>query len=401
MLLPESAGTQAHVTRWSERSDASNLPPNAIAGAITARRSRGLTLHDLTLSNPTRAGFDYPPELFVNQDGASEYAPESLGLLRTREQIAAHMRELGVGCEASRMLLTASTSEAYGFVFKLLCNPGDEVLVPAPSYPLFEHLARLESVNAVTYPLVLEDEFRIDLEQLRACITDRTRAIVVVSPNNPTGSMLRSDELAALAKLGLPIISDEVFGEYLLRPTPDRARTAIHSGDTQDVLVFSLFGLSKLVALPQAKLAWTCVSGPAAQVPDAMQRLEWIADTYLSVSTQVQVNAEHLLILGASVRGQIQRRIAHNLATLERVSRDCPSLSVLAPQGGWSVVVRVPATQSEEAWVLQLIDAGVLVHPGHFYDFDREAFLVLSLLPEAATFETAVRCLCACVNAVA
>lgn len=393
--MAESAGTQAHVTRWSERSDASDLPLNAIAEAIVARRSQGLPLDDLTLSNPTRAGIEYPETLFAHQAGASEYAPESLGLLQTREQIASHMRDLGVACDAPRMLLTASTSEAYGFVFKLLCNPGDEVLVPAPSYPLFEHLARMESVNAVSYPLLLEDEFRLDLEQVRARITERTRAIVVVSPNNPTGSMLRTDELSALARLGLPIVSDEVFGEFLLRPARDHARTAL---DTPDALVFSLFGLSKLVGLPQAKLAWTCVSGPEADVTEAMQRLAWIADTYLSVSTQVQLNAPRLLSLGASVRQQIRERTTYNLNTLERLSHDCPSITVLAPQGGWSVVIRVPATQSEEAWVLQLVDAGVLVHPGHFYDFDREAFLVLSLLPDVATFERGVRRICDCVN---
>lgn len=350
---------------------------------------------DLTLSNPTRAGFTYPPEIFAVAEHGQAYEPDALGLRSARDVIATHMNVLGIACSSQRMLLTASTSEAYGFLFKLLCDPGDEVLVPAPSYPLFEHLARLESVAPITYPLLLADDFRIDFDALRERVTERTRAIVIVSPNNPTGSLVKESELKALATLGLPIISDEVFGEFLFSPLPDTARTAQHFGDTASTLVFSLFGLSKLVGLPQMKLGWTCINGPAALVEQARTRLELIADTYLSVATPVQLQAAKLLSLGASVRDQVRTRTQQNLTTLRTLARECPALTVMTPEGGWTVVVRLPSTQSEEQWVLGLIDAGVYVHPGHFYDFEQEAFLVLSLLPEPEVFARGVALLCA------
>jgi aspartate/methionine/tyrosine aminotransferase len=293
------------------------------------------------------------------------------------------------------MLLTASTSEAYGFLFKLLCNPGDEVLVPAPSYPLFDHLARLESVTPVSYPLLVADDFRIDLDALRQRVTDRTRAIVIVSPNNPTGSFIQQSELVALAKLGLPIISDEVFGEFSFTRLADSARTALTVSDT---VVFSLFGLSKLVGLPQMKLAWTCINGPDALVSQAMRRLELIADTYLSVATPVQLQVDRLLSLGASVREQIRQRTHENLDALRSSTRSCPSITVLTPEAGWSVVLRLPSTRTEEQWVLGLIGAGVYVHPGHFYDFANEAYVVLSLLPEPVLFVRGVALLSEHVN---
>lgn len=380
---------------WSSRSNHAESARNAIAAAIETRQNAGLALLDLTLSNPTQAGFAYPWELFAAPPNAARYRPESLGLTSARNAIASHMQTLGVPADATRMLLTTSTSEAYGFLFKLLCDPGDNVLVPTPSYPLFEHLARLESVSTVGYPLLHADGFAIDVHALRQRINERTRAIVIVSPNNPTGSIITTAELKQLATLGLPIVSDEVFGEFPLHPASGSARTAL---DTPDALVFSLFGLSKLVGLPQLKLAWTCVSGPDVLVEQALKRLELIADTYLSVATPVQLSVERLLSRGSEVRALIRDRTRHNLQALQHHARHCPALSVLSPAGGWCVVLRVPATQSEEQWVLSLIDAGVLVHPGHFYDFDREAFLVLSLLPEPEHFQHGVELLCAHVN---
>jgi len=353
-------------------------------------------LIDLTLSNPTRAGFRYPAELFEPAADARAYAADALGLFSAREAIAGHMRTLGVPADADRMLLTASTSEAYGFLFKLLCDPGDEVLVPAPSYPLFDHLARLESVTPVNYALLAADEFRIDVDALRSRITERTRAIVIVSPNNPTGSVVKRDELHALASLGLPIISDEVFGEFRFAPSTESAHTALTVTDT---LVFSLFGLSKLVGLPQMKLAWTCINGPDALVRQAIKRLELIADTYLSVATPVQLQVERLLSRGGSVRGQIRDRTRRNLTALQTLVRACPSITVLTPEAGWTAVLRLPSTLSEEQWVLSLIDAGVYVHPGHFYDFANEAYVVLSLLAEPDAFARGVETLCARVGA--
>ncbi len=394
MLLAASLGTPQQV-KWSTRSDGADGPHNAIARAVVARRAAGEPLIDLTLSNPTQAGFAYPWELFAAPAHAARYQPESLGLTGTRNIIAAHMRALGVPADAQRMMLTASTSEAYAFLFKLLCDPGDQVLVPTPSYPLFEHLARLESVDTRTYPLLSADNFAIDVHALRERINGHTRAIVIVSPNNPTGSIVTTAELRQLATLGVPIISDEVFGEFPLQPSPDASRTAL---GTPDALVFSLFGLSKLVGLPQMKLAWTCVSGPDAQVETALARLELIADTYLSVSTPVQLSIERLLDRGEGVRAQISERTRQNLQTLRDVARSCPALSVLSPEAGWCVVVRLPTTHSEEQWVIDLIAAGVLVHPGHFYDFQHEAFLVLSLLPEPSAFREGIERLCGHVN---
>lgn len=384
--------------RWSSRSDNAEGPRNEIAVAIERRRAASLPLIDLTLSNPTEAGLHYATGLFAHTADAISYQPDALGLRSARQTIAAHMHDLGVPADPDRMLLTASTSEAYGFLFKLLCDPGDEVLVPAPSYPLFDHLARLEAVTPVSYPLLPADDFRIDLGALRQRITERTRAIVIVSPNNPTGSMIKHEELQALGDLGLPVISDEVFGAFLFTPSALSARTALYVTDT---LVFSLFGLSKLVGLPQMKLAWTCINGPDALVQQSLRRLELLADTYLSVATPVQLQVERLFSLGTNVRGQIRDRTRHNLTTLQTLARTCPAISVLTPEAGWCVVVRLPSTRSEEQWALGLIErSGVIVHPGYFYDFADEAYVVLSLLPPADVFMRGVTLLCEHVNEV-
>lgn len=357
-----------------------DLSPNRLAVALTRAREEARPILDLTESNPTRAGLPYPRATILDALSSPEallYEPAPFGLVSAREAVARELR-----MDPARVVLTASTSEAYAFLFKLLCDPGDEVLVPVPSYPLFEHLARLEAVRAVPYRLAYDGAWHVDVDSLRGAVTARTRAIVTVSPNNPTGSYLKRAELASIAALRLPIVSDEVFASYPLRDDPARASSAL---EARGALVFALGGLSKLAALPQMKLAWMAVGGDAPDVNDALGRLEVVADAYLSVGTPVQRALPHLLASRASVEGAIRSRTRANLALLRsRVAGT--SATPLDVEGGWYATLRVPATRSEEGWVLALLEEdGVYVHPGHFFDFEREAYLVLSLLtPEAA-----------------
>jgi aspartate/methionine/tyrosine aminotransferase len=294
--------------------------------------------------------------------------------------------------EPDQLVLTASTSDAYGLIFKLLADPGDNVLVPQPSYPLFESLTRLDGVRAAPYQLEWHGQWSIDRDSLTAAVTSSTRAVLVVSPNNPTGSMLRladRDWLVDLAgRRALALIADEVFADYRLAPRPDA--TSLLGEDR--ALTFVLGGLSKSAGLPQMKLAWIAVSGPAPTTGDALTRLAVIADTYLSVATPVQLAASDLIEAGRGIRRAIQARLDENLATLVRTLRPWPSLALLAPEGGWSAVVRVPAILPEEALVLRLIEqAAVRVHPGYFFDFPSEAFVVLSLLPPPDVFGEGLR----------
>ena len=290
----------------------------------------------------------------------------------------------------SRILLTASTSEAYSYLFKLLANPGDEILVPRPSYPLFEALAGLDSVRAVQYPLRYDGVWHVDFDALERAVTWRTRAMVVVNPNNPTGSFLKRDEAARLeifaAGRALAILSDEVFADYGFGEDPARVVTL---ADTRTALTFVMSGLSKIAGLPQMKLGWIVASGPGNE--RALDRLEWIADTFLSVATPVQVALPRLLEISEGIRAQIRARTAANLALLRALTLRSAA-NVLTVEGGWYAVLQVPRTQSEEQWAIALLrDYNVLVQPGFFYDFESEAFLVVSLLTEAATFEKGVR----------
>ncbi len=374
------------MTRLPSSRSSFDLAPNRLALALARARQEERAILDLTESNPTRAGLPYARATILEALASADallYEPSPFGLWSAREAVA---RELEV--DPSRVVLTASTSEAYGFLFKLLCDPGDEVLVPVPSYPLFEHLARLEAVRAVPYRLAYDGRWHVDVDSLRNAVSQRTRAIVTVSPNNPTGSYLKHDELAALSSLGLPIVSDEVFASYPLREDPTRATSAL---EAQGTLVFSLGGLSKLAALPQMKLAWIVVGGDAPDVTDAMARLEVLADAYLSVGTPVQHALPHLLASRVSAESAIQSRTRANLELLRsRVSGTAGTL--LDAEGGWYATLRVPATRSEETWVLELLEEDcVHVHPGHFFDFEREAYLVLSLLTPEAIFAEGVR----------
>ncbi len=366
--------------------------PNALAEAVARVRRDGGELLDLTVGNPTTAGLPYDARAILEalaDPRALVYAPEPLGLDAAREAVARDWAARGVTVDASRIALTASTSEAYAVLFKVLCDPGDEVLVPAPSYPLLGFLAAFESVTLVPYPLVHADRWHVDLGALRAAVTPRTKAIVVVNPNNPTGSYLGEDELEAMLDLELPIISDEVFATYPLAAPAGRVATVVHA--TRG-LVFALSGLSKLAALPQLKLGWIGVAGERALVARAMKRLELVLDTFLSVATPIQLALPTILARRVVTEEAIRARTRVNLEVLRAALGSAPSARVLGVEGGWYAIVRVPETQSDEAWALALVEAGVQVQPGYFFDMGRGAHLVVSLLtPEDVFAEGASR----------
>jgi hypothetical protein len=369
------------------------LEANAVSRALDRRRASGATLLDLTQTNPTRVGISYPSDVLssLSDRKAAVYAPYPLGLPDARSAIAEEVSAAGGAIASSQIVLTASTSEAYSLLFKLLCNAGDEVLVPQPSYPLFEMLTRLEGVEACAYQLDHHSGWSIDRASVEHAVTSRTRAILAVTPNNPTGSMLRAADLewltALCARSGIAFIADEVFADYPLMPRPDACRVA---GDRR-ALTFALGGLSKSAGLPQVKLGWVVVSGPDGLVAAALDRLEVICDTFLSVSTPVQVAARRLIESGRAIRAAIRARLARNLHRLQDRLRSFPGVTLIDPEGGWSAVLRVPQTTSEEELVLRLIeDANVIVHPGYFFDFAGEAFLVVSLLPLPDEFDAAI-----------
>jgi len=363
--------------------------PNRLTRAVAAKRSEGVAILDLTESNPTHAGFAYPPEIVgaFSDERLLRYDPSPAGLIEAREAVAHYYARRGHRVEPGRILLTASTSEAYAYLFKLLTDPGDQILAPRPSYPLFELLAAMESVEVRSYPLVRHGQWAIDFDALAAAVTGRTRAIILVNPNNPTGSFLKRDEWERLARLcaehRLALISDEVFSDYAFGPDRERVSTVAAA---EECLAFALGGLSKAAGLPQMKLGWIVVAGPDAERGPAWERLEWIADTYLSVGTPVQRAAAALLAAGETVQQQIRERTAGNLeCARQALAGSCGTL--LSVEGGWYIVIQVPRVRTEEEWTLELLDqCQVLVQPGFFYDFESEAFLVASLLTEPGVF---------------
>ena len=382
------------MSRFSSRVPA-DLAPNDLARAVAERRARNGPLIDLTESNPTRAGFDYQSDLLapLADPRALVYEPQPFGLAAARQAVADDYRRRGIDVAVDRIGLTASTSDAYALLFKLLCDPGDDVLVPRPSYPLFDHLTLLEGVGARPYDLDYHGRWTIDISSLERAFGPRTRAVLIVSPNNPTGSFLTADELDAVTDLcaahGAALIADEVFADYPL--ATDQSGTRAQLLGHRSVLTFALGGLSKCVGLPQVKLGWFAVDGPSAEVSGAMDRLELICDTYLSVSTPVQVAAGALLEAGAVVRRQIQARIAANYATFVECARTAPSCCALNADGGWYAILQVPTIEREEALILALVsEEGVLVHPGYFFDFPRETFLIVSLLPREEQFREGI-----------
>jgi aspartate/methionine/tyrosine aminotransferase len=372
------------------------LTRNRLTEALEEVRSSGARVLDLTVSNPTRAGLRYdetPILQSLASPHAMDYDPQPKGLPSARAAVAAYYQtQHGIhSLDPERLILTTSTSEGYSFVFRLLCNPGDELLVPKPSYPLFEFLADLQDVKLVPYPLLYDHGWQMDFPSLQKAVRERTRGFVVVHPNNPTGSYVHPQEQEALnrfcRKHGLALIADEVFLDYDHNRATQRSFVA-----NQDVLTFTLSGVSKISALPQMKVAWIATSGPTAEVEAAQARLEVIADTYLSMNAPIQWATPALLEQRKSIQQQLLERVLGNLAELDRqlaAQKTCQRLSV---EGGWYAVLRVPVTQTDEELAVELLRRKfVLVHPGHFYDFPSDGYLVLSLITPRDEFAEGIK----------
>jgi len=362
--------------------------PNRLAAALERRRAAGERLLDLSESNPTRCGLGWPARelaAVLAEADSSRYDPQPFGLASAREAVSEYYAERGARVPPERILLTTGSSEAYSFLFRLLAEPGDEILTPAPSYPLLDLLADVNDVRLVRYPLAYEAGWRMDLDALREAVTPRSRAIVMVSPNNPTGSFVHAEELDGLAGLArerrLALIADEVFRDFSWGPEPAGPSLA---GEDR-CLTFALNGLSKTAALPQMKLGWMAIGGPDELARQALARLEVLADIYLSVGTTVQQAAPRLLAGGEPVRQRVLRRVSGNRAWLDGRLRGS-AVRRLVAEGGWYAVLRAPAVLTAEEWALRLLDRGVLVHPGHFFDFPAEAYLALSLIAEPEIF---------------
>jgi alanine-synthesizing transaminase len=381
------------------------LTRNRLTDVLEAARSGSENILDLTVSNPTRSGLRYDEAAILaslSSPQAIDYDPQPKGLRQAREAVAGYYggeRSRGGhglhGFDPEQLVLTTSTSEGYSYIFRLLCNPGDELLVPKPSYPLFEFLADLEDVKLVPYPLIYDHGWQMDFPSLEKAVTPRTRGVVVVHPNNPTGSYVQAHELTLLNAFcrkhgaegqALALIVDEVFLDYAHDGEPRPSFTA-----NQDVLTFTLSGLSKVSALPQMKVAWIAVSGPPAETAPALARLEVIADTYLSMNAPLQWATPALLDQRKALQKQLLDRVRENLDELDRRLAAQKTCERLAVEGGWYAILRVPVTKSDEDLAVELLQKkSVLVHPGHFYDFPGDGYLVLSLITPAAEFSEGV-----------
>ena len=385
---------------FSRRTDWT-LTPNHLSMAIDEARASGRPFLDLTISNPTRAGITYNKAAILESlrnEGSLDYDPQPKGLPAAREAVADYYRARNEQVDSDSLVLTSGTSEGYSYVFRLLANPGNEILVPKPSYPLFDFLADLQDVKLTPYPLLYDHGWQIDFHSLERAVGPATRGIVLVNPNNPTGSYVNQAERERLNDLclehGLALIVDEVFLDYAL----DNVAHPSFATNTA-ALTFTLSGLSKISALPQMKLAWIAVSGPAKLAVEATSRLEVVADTYLSVGAPVQLAARAMLEQRHAVQSQIAARVRENLAELYRQLALQKTCSRLAVEGGWYAILRVPVTQSDEDLAIALLqDKGVLVHPGHFYDFPQDGFLVLSLISAKTEFQHALELVLAFLN---
>ena len=373
-------------TGWS-------LEPNRFSAALERHRASGREVLDLTESNPTRCGFTYDASLLAALGDAHglAYDPHPKGLRVARDAVCGYYRQRGAEVDPEQVILTASTSEGYSFIFRLLCDPGDEVLVPAPSYPLFEFLAAIQDVKLVSYPLIYDHGWQIDLHGLSEALTARTRAVLVVHPNNPTGSFVKPAEMDLLDALCLErqvaLVADEVFLDYAHDGV---ARSSFVS--PRQALTFALSGISKICALPQMKLAWIVTGGAPELAREALARLEVIADTYLSVSTPMQLALPDFLAQRDEIQRQVKERLAANLAEVDRQLAAQKSVRWLEVEGGWYAVLRVPATRSDEDLAIDLLEQhSVIVHPGHFYDFPTEGYLVVSLITLAKVFAEGVK----------
>ncbi len=360
-----------------------NLAPNRLSVALAAHRAAGKPLLDLTISNPTECGFQYDGSAILqalSNPAALCYEPNPRGLESARRAVVGYYAERNVVVPIEDIFLTTSTSEAYSYVFRTLCNPGDELLIPSPSYPLFDFLAEIQDVNLVRYPLLYDHGWQIDFHALEEAITPRTRGVIVVHPNNPTGHFTKPAEMAKLnsicAAREMAIVADEVFLDFAL----DGNRAASFAVN-RDALTFTMSGLSKISGLPQMKAAWLVVSGPQPWKSEALARLEVIADSYLSVNAPVQLAMPAFLAQRHAFQDQVMSRVRRNLAELDRKLAGQKACTRLAVEGGWYAVLRVPATRSDEDLATELLHThGVYIHPGHFYDFPPDRFLIVSLL---------------------
>jgi len=366
---------------------------NRLAQLLEEKRRSNVDIIDLTESNPTIIGLDYPEDAIlasISHQDAFTYSPTPRGLETARNAVAKYYASRGLGVSSEDILLTASTSEAYSFLFKLLADPGDQILVPRPSYPLFEFLAQLESALAKPYPLYYETGWCYDLDALDSLLDQGPKALILVNPNNPTGSYIKREEWSHIKEIccarQISLICDEVFADYRL----DESVHPFDPASDNDFPTFLLNGLSKTAGLPQLKLSWILLRGPEKMKRTQLENLEVIADTFLSVGTPVQRAAPDLLAMAGEIRKQIHCRVQTNYDYLRISCLDSPAQCLIA-EGGWYAVLRLPRIQSEEEWILQILGAtDTLVHPGYFYDFAEEAYLVLSLLPERDRFEEGV-----------
>ena len=369
-----------------------NLRANRLTDALTKHRASGRPLLDLTVANPTECGFAHNASILsaLENPAALAYTPEPRGLAIARAAVSNYYASRADRVSPDDIFLTTSTSEAYSFIFRLLCNPGDEILIPAPSYPLFDYLAELQDVRLVRYPLFYDHGWQIDFHELERAITARTRAVIVVHPNNPTGQFCKPAEMARLNQIcaGTPlaIIADEVFLDFAL----NAERVPAFAGNSP-ALTFALSGISKICGLPQMKAAWLAVSGPADLKTAAIERLEVIADTFLSMNAPVQLALPLFLKLRHEFQQRLMTRVRANLAALDERLAAQPTCSRLEFEGGWYAVLRVPATRSDEELAIELISSrDVYVHPGHFFDFPSDGYLVVSLLAAQSEFAEAI-----------
>jgi alanine-synthesizing transaminase len=379
----------ANRTNW-------NLAPNRLSQALARRRAEGQPVLDLTASNPTACGFVYDRGVILGalaDARALTYSPDPRGLESARQAVAAYYASHGSPVAPHDILLTVSTSEAYSWVFRTLCNGGDELLVPAPSYPLFGFLADLHDVKLVPYPLKHDHGWQVDFGALERAVTPASRGVIVVHPNNPTGSFVKAAEGTRLSELcaarGLALIADEVFLDFVIE---DGAPQSFAANST--ALTFTMSGLSKVSGLPQMKATWLVVSGPQPWKTQALERLEVIADTFLSPSTPVQLALPALLEQRAGFQRQVLARLKHNLAELDRKLAGHPTCSRLKVEGGWYAVLRIPATRSDEDFAVELLATrGVYIHPGHFFDFPADGYVVVSLLTPEREFAEGIQTL--------
>jgi aspartate/methionine/tyrosine aminotransferase len=375
-----------------------NLEPNPLSEALATRLSSGKPVIDLTESNPTKCGFYFESEQILralSHPASLHYDPVPQGLLPARNAVADYYRARGCTIDVNDIFLTTSTSEAYSFLFRTLCNPDDELLIPQPGYPLFNFLADIQDVTTVRYPLIYDYGWQIDFHALQRAITPRTRGIIVVNPNNPTGHFCRADDMERLDQLslerGLALIADEVFLDF-------HFGTGIlpSFASNNKALTFTMSGLSKISGLPQMKVAWLIVSGPEALKQPAVARLEMIADTYLSLNTPMQLALPVLLELRHNFQQQCSKRTRNNLSQLDKLISTQKLCTRLNLEGGWYAVIKVPVTGSDEELALELLNNhGVYVHPGHFYDFPADGYLVVSLITPELPFAAGIEALVA------